>query len=172
VRRRVSDRRGGSPELVEAAIQRVGLILAIGFVALVSPGPGSSQAAAHEGCVGIEQGLFVGEGKTVHVSVGAVVRVNLVEPEGYLSRGTPPRGFPWSSPRSSNAKVLSRAPYCPHRPFRSSLPESPASFRAMHAGTAEIQAPLVASWRSLSPEALGGLTPPQAFRATVIVMAR
>lgn len=123
-----------------------------------------------------EGGIFVESGETVQVHVGKAVRVNLVEPEAYTAREFP-RGFPWSSPQSSNMRVLSRAPFCPQRIEGQTLPERPAGFRAERPGTAEIQAPLVASWQALNPEAyaetperLLRLEPLEAFRATVTVL--
>ena len=129
-------------------------------------------------CVPVEGGVLAGQGHTVEVRVGEAVQVGLVEPEAYTARDFP-GGFPWSSPQSSDTRVLSAAPFCPHRIEGSSLPERSAGFRAEHPGTAEIRAPLVTPWQTLNPDAYGETTerrtrlePLEAFRATVIVLPR
>jgi hypothetical protein len=119
-------------------------------------------------CVPLLRGTEVEPGKTVRVRVGELVRVTVIEAEGYKSID---REFPWSPARSSNSKVLRRVPSCPREHLHLSLRNSPSSFRAIHPGTVEIRAPVVASWRALPPEAFEkGLERPEPFRATVIIL--
>jgi hypothetical protein len=108
-------------------------------------------------------------GATLTAKVGAVVYVELVEAEKYLSwpAGTkpPPRVFPWAAARSSDPSVLRRVALCPNsRP--STLPVVVYVFRALTPGTATLTAPIAHAWKHIKPARRRGLYP---YRATVIV---
>ena len=79
-------------------------------------------------------------GAALTVKVGAVVYVELVEAEKYLSWPTgtkpPPRVFPWAAARSSDPSVLQRMALCPSRAV-STLPLVVYAFRALRTGTAK-----------------------------------
>jgi hypothetical protein len=139
-------------------------------------------------CVPIKEGGRLKSGETVEVRVGEAVSVGLIEPEGYTEgqRATQPgrlveprfaEGFPWAPFRSSDTRVLRSAPFCAHRIEGQTLPTRTAGFRAMHPGTAEIQAPLTPSWQAVNPAAYDAtpehpirLEPLQGFHITVIVL--
>jgi hypothetical protein len=108
-------------------------------------------------------------GATLTVQVGAVVYVELVEAEEYLSwpAGTkpPPRVFPWAAARSSDHRVLERVALCPGREV-STLPVMVYAFRALRPGTATLTAPIATAWKRTKPARRRGLHP---YRATVIV---
>lgn len=140
-------------------------------------------------CVPIKEGGLK-SGETVEVQIGEAVSVGLIEPEGYTEgqRATQPgrlveprfaEGFPWAPFRSSDTRVLRSAPFCAHRIEGQTLPTRTAAFRAMHPGTAEIQAPLTPSWQAVNPAAYEAtpedpirLEPLQGFHVTVIVLPR
>jgi hypothetical protein len=108
-------------------------------------------------------------GATLTVQVGAVVYVELVEAEEYLSwpAGTkpPPRVFPWAAARSSDPRVLERVALCPSRGVFT-LPVVVYAFRALRPGTATLTAPITPAWKRVKPARRRGLHP---YRATVIV---
>jgi hypothetical protein len=108
-------------------------------------------------------------GATLTVQVGAVVYVELVEAEEYLSwpAGTepPPRVFPWTAARSSDTRVLERVALCPSREMFT-LPVVVYAFRALRPGTATLTAPIAPAWKRAKPARRRGLHP---YRATVIV---
>jgi hypothetical protein len=109
-------------------------------------------------------------GATLTVKVGAVVYVELVEAEEYLSwpAGTkpPPRVFPWAAARSSDPSVLRRVALCPSSGATSTLPVVMYAFRALARGTATLTAPIAQAWKHIKPARRRGLHP---YRATVIV---
>jgi hypothetical protein len=111
-------------------------------------------------------------GATLTVEVGALVYVELVEGERYLSwpKGgkPPPGGFPWSVARSSHPDVLGRVALCPSRGI-STLPVVVYAFRALGPGTATLTSPVAPAWKHVKPARRHGLRP---YRATVIVRAR
>jgi hypothetical protein len=108
-------------------------------------------------------------GATLTVQVGAVVYVELVEAEKYLSwpAGTkpPPRAFPWAAAHSSDSHVLERVALCPSREM-STLPVVVYAFRALRPGTATLTAPIAPAWKRVKPARRRGLHP---YRATVVV---
>jgi hypothetical protein len=108
-------------------------------------------------------------GATLIVKAGAVVYVELVEAEKYLSWRTgtkpPPRVFPWAAARSSDPSVLRRVALCPSRRV-STLPIMVYAFRALHSGTATLTAPIATAWKRVKPARRRGLPP---YRATVTV---
>lgn len=108
-------------------------------------------------------------GATLSVKVGAVVYVELVEPEKYQSwpadATPPPRSFPWAAARSSEPSVLRRVALCPSR-GASTLPIADYAFRALRPGTAVLTAPVANVWKHAIPARRRGLHP---YRATVIV---
>lgn len=108
-------------------------------------------------------------GATLTVQVGAVVYVELVEAEEYLSwpAGTkpPPRVFPWAAARSSDPHVLERVALCPSRGVFT-LPVVVYAFRALRPGTVTLTAPIAPAWKRAKPARRRGLHP---YRATVIV---
>jgi hypothetical protein len=108
-------------------------------------------------------------GATLTVQVGAVVYVELVQAEEYLSwpAGTkpPPRVFPWAAARSSDPRVLERVALCPSRGV-STLPVVVYAFRALRPGMATLTAPIAPAWKRVKPSRRRGLHP---YRATVIV---
>jgi hypothetical protein len=109
-------------------------------------------------------------GATLTVRVGAVVYVELVESEKYLSRsaGTkpPPREFPWAAARSSDAGILKRVALCPGREV-STLPIVAYAFRALRPGMATLTAPIAPAWKRVKPLRRHGLRP---YRASMIVV--
>ncbi len=108
-------------------------------------------------------------GATLTVQLGAVVYVELVEAEKYLSwpAGTkpPPRVFPWAATRSSDPRVLERVALCPSRRMYT-LPVAVYAFRALRPGTATLTAPIAPAWKRAKPSRRRGLHP---YRAAVIV---
>jgi hypothetical protein len=108
-------------------------------------------------------------GATLTVKVGAVVYVELVEAEKYLSWPTgtkpPPRVFPWAAARSSDPSVLQRMALCPSSTV-STLPIVVYAFRALRPGTARLTAPIDPAWKRVKLARRRGLHP---YRATVIV---
>jgi hypothetical protein len=109
-------------------------------------------------------------GATVTVKVGAVVYVELVEAEMYMSwtPGTkpPPRFFPWGTARSSDPRVLRRVALCPSGGPSPTLPIEDYAFRALRPGTATLTAPIVSAWKRVKPARRRGLHP---YHATVNV---
>jgi hypothetical protein len=108
-------------------------------------------------------------GAILTVKVGAVVYVELVEAEKYLSwpAGTKPapRVFPWAAARSSETSVLRRVALCPSSGAYT-LPVVVYAFRALTPGTATLTAPIAQAWKRVKPARRRGLHP---YRATVIV---
>ena len=108
-------------------------------------------------------------GATLTVKVGAVVYVELVEAEKYLSWpvGTkpPPRVFPWAAARSSDPSALRRVALCPGS-GASTLPVVVYAFRALTPGTTTLTAPIAQAWKRVTAARRRGLHP---YRATVIV---
>jgi hypothetical protein len=154
---------------------RVAVLAACGLTALAAiaaPSAGTFGAApsgnlsrdARSGCVRsstrFSRGVAPQSGATVTVNVGAVVYVELVEAEKYLSwtAGTkpPPPVFPWAGARSSNPDVLRAVALCPNRRL-STLPVALYAFRTLRPGTATLEAPIVAAWRRVSPARRRGL---------------
>lgn len=114
-------------------------------------------------------GIAPESGATLTVKVGAVVYVELVEAEKYLSwpAGTkpPPRVFPWAAARSSDPSVLRRIALCPSS-GASTLPIVVYAFRALTPDTATLTAPIAQAWKRVKPARRRGLHP---YRVTVIV---
>jgi hypothetical protein len=110
-------------------------------------------------------------GATVTVRVGAVVYVELVEAEEYLSglagAKPPPRVFPWAAARSSDPRVLERVALCRSREV-STLPLVVYAFRALRPGATTLTAPIARAWERAEPARRRGLRP---YRATVLVRA-
>ncbi len=108
-------------------------------------------------------------GATLTVKVGAVVYVELVVAEKYLSwpasTKPPPHVFPWVAARSSDHSVLRRVALCPSS-GASTLPVVVYAFRALTPGTATLTAPIAQAWKRVKPARRRGLHP---YRATVIV---
>ena len=136
--------------------------------------PGTSPGESPNGCVRSPRTFLSGivapeSGATLTVKVGAVVYVELVEAEKYLSwpAGTkpPPRVFPWAAARSSDPSVLRRLALCPSSEL-STLPVVVYAFRALTPGTATLTAPIAQAWKRVKPARRRGLHP---YRATVIV---
>jgi hypothetical protein len=107
-------------------------------------------------------------GATLTVKVGAVVYVELVEAEKYLSWPTgtkpPPRVFPWAAAHSSDPSLLRHVALCPSREV-STLPIVVYAFRALRPGTATLTAPIATAWKRVEPGRRRGLHP---YRVTVI----
>jgi hypothetical protein len=135
--------------------------------------PGTSPGEVPNGCVRspttLSPGIAPKSGATLTVKVGAVVYVELVEAEKYLSwpAGTkpPPRVFPWAAARSSGPSVLRRVALCPSS-GASTLPVVVYAFRALTPGTSTLTAPIAQAWKRVKPARRRGLHP---YRATVIV---
>jgi hypothetical protein len=134
---------------------------------------GTSSAESRTGCVTspttLSPHIAPESGATLTVKGGALVYVELVEAEQYLSSrlGTqqPPRIFPWAAARSSEPNVLRRVALCTSRRI-STLPIAVYAFRALTPGTAILTAPITQSWKRVNPARRRGLRP---YRATVIV---
>jgi hypothetical protein len=135
--------------------------------------PGTSSGKGPNGCVKSPTTFLPNiapeSGATLTVKVGAVVYVELVEAEKYLSwpAGTKPpaRVFPWATARSSDPSVLRRVALCPSS-GASTLPVVVNAFRALTPGTATLTAPIAQAWKRVKPARRRGLHP---YRATVIV---
>jgi hypothetical protein len=114
-------------------------------------------------------GIAPESGATLTVKGGALVYVELVEAEKYLSwpAGTKPpaRVFPWAAARSSDPSVLQRTALCPSRAV-STLPIVVYAFRALRPGTATLTASIAPAWKRVKLAQRRGLHP---YRATVIV---
>jgi hypothetical protein len=108
-------------------------------------------------------------GATLTVKVDAVVYVELVEAEKYLSwpAGTkpPPRVFPWAAARSSDPSVMRRVALCPSSGVYT-LPVVVYAFRALTPGATTLTAPITQAWKSIKPARRRGL---HSYHATVIV---
>jgi hypothetical protein len=134
---------------------------------------GTSSGEMPKGCVRspvtFSPGIAPENGATLTVKVGAVVDVELVEAEKYLSwpAGTkpPPRVFPWAAARSSDPSVLQRMALCPSRAV-STLPIVVYAFRGLRPGTATLTVPIAPAWKRVKLPRRRGLHP---YRATVIV---
>jgi hypothetical protein len=104
----------------------------------------------------------------VTVKVGAVVYVELVEAEKYLSWPTgakpPPPVFPWASARSSDRDVLRPVALCPSRRFYT-IPVVVYAFRTLRPGAATLEAPIATAWKRIEPARRRGLHP---YRVTVV----
>jgi hypothetical protein len=135
--------------------------------------PDTSPGEGPNGCVRspttLSPSIAPESGATLTVKVGAVVYVELVEAEKYLSwpAGTkpPPRVFPWAAARSSDPSVLRRVALCPSS-GTSTLPVVVYAFRALTPGTTTLTAPLAQAWKRVKPARRRGLHP---YRAIVIV---
>jgi hypothetical protein len=135
--------------------------------------PGTSPGEGPNGCVRSPttflSGIAPESGAALTVKVGAVVYVELVEAEKYLSwpAGTKPRArvFPWASARSSDPRVLRRVALCPSS-GASTLPVVVYAFRALTPGTTTLTAPIAQVWKRVKPARRRSLHP---YRATVIV---
>jgi hypothetical protein len=131
----------------------------------------SSPGKGPNGCVKSPTTLSIAleSGGTLTVKVGAVVYVELVEAEKYLSwpadTKPPPRVFPWARSRSAAPSVLRRVALCPSSGAYT-LPVVVYAFRALTPGTATLTAPIAQAWRRIKPARRRGLHP---YRATVIV---
>jgi len=136
-------------------------------------GPGTSPGKGPNGCVRSPTTFLPSiapeSGATLTVKAGAVVYVELVEAEKYLSwpAGTKPpaRVFPWAAARSSDPSVLRRVALCPSS-GASTLPVVVYAFRTLTPGTATLTAPIAQAWKRAKPARRRGLHP---YRATVIV---
>jgi hypothetical protein len=99
-------------------------------------------------------GIAPESGSTLTVKGGALVYVELVEAEKYLSwaAGTkpPPRVFPWAAARSSDPSVLQRVALCPSS-GASTLSIVVYAFRALTPGTATLTAPIAQAWKHIKP---------------------
>ena len=135
--------------------------------------PGTFPGEGPNGCVSspttLSPSIAPESGATLTVKVGAVVYVELVEAEKYLSwaAGTkpPPRVFPWAAARSSDPSVLRRVALCPSSGV-STVTIVVYAFRALTPGTATLTAPIAQAWKRVKPVRRRGLHP---YRATVIV---
>jgi hypothetical protein len=143
-------------------------------VVLVACGrPDSSPGERPSGCVKspttLSPSIAPESGATLTVKAGAVVYVELVEAEKYLSwpAGTKPptHVFPWAAARSSDPSVLRRVALCPSS-GASTLPVGVYAFRALTPGTATLTAPIAQAWKHIKPARRRGLYP---YRANVIV---
>jgi hypothetical protein len=162
---------------------RVAVLAACGFTALATiagPSAGTvgeahspkASRVARSGCVRsptrFSRGVAPQSGATVTVKVGAVVYVELVEAEKYLSwpAGTkpPPSVFPWAGARSSDPDALRAVALCPNRGIYT-LPVVVYAFRVLRQGTAMLEAPIATAWKRVSPARRRGLRP---YRVTVI----
>jgi hypothetical protein len=107
-------------------------------------------------------------GATVTVNVGAIVYVELVEAEKYLSwpAGTkpPPPVFPWAGARSSDPDVLRAVALCPNRGIYT-LPVVVYAFRVLRPGTTVLEAPIATAWKRVSRARRRGL---RRYRVRVI----
>ena len=105
-------------------------------------------SSAKQACVSVPQTIpnasLVTSGSKLTVHVGATVYVVLVEP----ASSTDAPGFPWLTPTASDPTVLTPVRLC-KRVRASSLPLSVTGFRAVHPGTAILNARLAPRWRSL-----------------------
>jgi hypothetical protein len=125
---------------------------------------GNPSRAARSGCVRSPERFSVApqSGATVPVKVGAVVYVELVEAEKYLSwpAGTkpPPPVFPWAGARSSDPDVLRPVALCPSTRFYS-IPVVVYAFRTLRPGTATLEAPIATAWTRVEPARRRGLHP-------------
>jgi hypothetical protein len=97
-------------------------------------------------------------GTQLTVRVSAIVYVELVESASYPAGP----GFPWLTPRSSDPSVLAPVHLCT-RTGASSLALTVTGFRAIHPGTATLNAPLTPRWRSIR-------TKPPRFLSSVTVL--
>jgi hypothetical protein len=131
----------------------------------------SSPGEGPNGCVRSPTTLSIApkSGATLRVKVGAVVYVELVEAEKYLSWPTgtkpPPRVFPWAAARSSDPSVLRRVALCPSNGIYT-LPVMVYAFRALTPGTTMLTAPIAQAWKRVKPARRRGLRP---YRASVTV---
>ncbi len=131
----------------------------------------SSPGEGPNGCVRSPTTLSIASksGATLRVKVGAVVYVELVEAEKYLSWPTgtkpPPRVFPWAAARSSDPSVLRRVALCPSNGIYT-LPVMVYAFRALTPGTTTLTAPIAQAWKRVKPARRRGLHP---YRASVTV---
>ena len=162
---------------------RVAVLAACGFTSLAAiagPSAGTIGAAhsgnlsrdARSGCVRsptrFSRGVAPQSGATVTVNVGAVVYVELVEAEKYLSwpAGTkpPPPVFPWAGARSADPDVLRAVALCPNTGIYT-LPVVIYAFRVLRPGTVMLEAPIATAWKRIAPARRRGLRP---YRVSVI----
>jgi hypothetical protein len=150
----------------DAVVSAVGLrssavLSGLAVLCVAGCGQGSVQS---DSCVSVpqmfRQDRLVASGATIHVPVGAVLWVALVESAEY-SASRYPTSFPWLTPTSSNQDVISPVRLCPRRSMYS-LPVRIAGFRAVGDGDAILLAKLAPRWR-------GRTRAVQNYRATVIV---
>ena len=130
------------------------LVLAAGFALA---GCGQARLATGQPCVpGNELGQTIGNPlptdrtpQVVNVWPGDTVTVQLVEGMGF-------EGFPWTTPRSSDTRVLQPIAVCGLRSV-SMLDTHLASFKALRSGRATVTAPVDAAYAN--PPATSGLAP-------------
>lgn len=127
-----------------ARSRRTLALSALAVLCLAGCGSGNNPCAAVP-----ETPPLVAAGAAVHVPVGAVIWVELVEYEKYSSTAYP-RGFPWLTPTSADRNVLKPVPLCTRRAMYS-LPVSLTAFRAVGRGNATLLAKLAPPWRGRSP---------------------
>jgi hypothetical protein len=157
------------PSVLPAAVLCAVVLAACGL-------PGISSGEGPDGCVRspttLSPGIAPKRDATLTVKAGALVYVELVEAEKYLSwpAGTkpPPGVFPWAAARSSDPSVLQRIALCPSS-GAFSLPVVVYAFRALTPGTTMLTAPIAQAWKRIKPARRHGLRP---YRATVIVASR
>lgn len=148
-------------------------MIAASSTEMVALGRSGTAGEGTKGCVRsprtFSPSIAPASGATLTVKVGALVYVELVEAEKYLSWSTgmkpPPRVFPWATARSSATSVLRRVALCPSSEV-STLPVLVYAFRALGPGTATLRSPIAQAWKRVKPARRRGLHP---YRATVIV---
>jgi hypothetical protein len=153
------------PSALPGAVLCVAMLAACGS----SAPPGESANGCVSSPARLPPSIAPESGATLTVKKGAVVYVELVVAEKYLSwpAGTkpPPRVYPWAAARSSDPSVLRRVALCPSNGV-STLPVLLYAFRALTPGTATLTAPIAQPWERVKPARRRGLHP---YRATVIV---
>ena len=169
------------PTVLRAAVLAACSSTAVAAIAAPSAGTvgvahsGYPSRDARSGCVRsptrFSPSVAPQSGATVTVKVDAVVYVELVEAEKYLSwpKGTkpPPPVFPWTGARSSNPDVLGPVALCPSRRFYT-IPVVVYAFRTLRPGAATLEAPIATAWKRIEPARRRGLHP---YRVTVITVS-
>jgi hypothetical protein len=128
-------------------------------VAVVAAGCATASTTAHA-CTPVPRSYdhrdLLTNGQRQTARVGTIIYVGLVQ---CMTPGTPPQGFPWQGPQSSDRHVLAPLRMCPdHGSY--SLNTSVSGFRAAKTGQASITAALTPAWR-------GNVF--RAYQATVVV---
>jgi hypothetical protein len=139
---------------LKPVVRRLCVLLALPVLCVGCLAAGSVSASATAACITtpVRIGrLALPNGHKIRVRVRELVYVELVAPEKYSSP------FPWLTPASSNSHVLKRVPLCATQFPLSTLSLGISAFRALHAGTASITAPLAPVWRALKPSRRRGL---------------